>query len=85
MWGPMIKAYQLKKLQKLQNKCVHLIDTTRKNIQQKYKEFCLLKIQEIIDLDLSKIGYKLLKNKLLPKISDILKTDQKDLNLVKKH
>ena len=35
MWGPMLQTGQINKLQKLQNKCIHLVDTTQMDLQKK--------------------------------------------------
>ena len=75
----------IKKLQKLQTKCINLIIPAHMNLQEKYKSLHILKVQEIIDLELAKISYKLI-NKLLPiKIIDMMETDSLNKSLIKTH
>ena len=61
VWGNMLSKQELKKLQKLQNKCIDLIDSRQLNRNKKYHENKLLKIDEIIMLENEKLGYKLIK------------------------
>ena len=63
-WGSLITNRDLDKLQKLQNQCVRLIDP-KSNINQIYKKNQILKIKDLIKLELSKFGYKYLHN-ILP-------------------
>ena len=84
-WGPMLQQNQINKLQKLQNKCINLIDLRRTNLAEKFRELKILSVQEIIKLKLAKIGYKLL-TKLLPiKIIETISVDQDSNQLQKDH
>ena len=84
-WGPLMQQSQIKKLQKLQNKCVNLIDSSRSDLITKFSNLHVLRINEVIDLQLIKTGYRLL-NKNLPKaLLEILKTDHKNKSLQKNH
>ena len=73
IWGPMLQQSQKKKLQKLQNKCFNLrrISTHEKSVSNK-----LLPINELIQLELSKIGYKTLTGTLLEMVLKTIQTDQ---------
>ena len=84
-WGPMLQQTQIKKLQKLQNKCINLIDTSHRDIQDKYKEHKLLQVNKLIQFELSKIGFCMLKKDLPSKILETLSTDQNLCNLKKIH
>ena len=53
-WGPMLQQSQIKKLQKLQNKCVNLVDACSIGIEIKYKENKLLHVKELIQFELPK-------------------------------
>ena len=85
LWGPVIQQAQIRKLQKLQNKCVQLIDMTWSDLTTKYRENRILKVPEMIDLQLAKIGYKLLKKELLKRILEIISTDPSSKSLTKTH
>ena len=81
----MLQQYQINKLQKIQNKCVELIDSSRKHVNAKFSELRILKVSEIIELELAKIGFKLIKGILPKKILETISTDASLKNLDKKH
>ena len=84
-WGPMLQSSQLKKLQKLQNKCINLIDQNKYGIYEKANRNQILTVNELIELELCKIGYKFV-NKLLPiKVHEALLTDSRLGSLEKSH
>ena len=41
-WGPLMQQSQIKKLQKLQNKCVNLIDISRSDLNTKFTNLRIL-------------------------------------------
>ena len=84
-WDPMLQHSQIKKLQKLQNKCFMLIDTCRISISDKKKDNKLLSISEMLNLELAKISYKLLKGTMPPNIMKSIETDQNCIKLEKVH
>ena len=84
-WGPMLQQSQIKKLQKLQNKCVNLIDNSNKSLCKKFEELKILKVSEIIDLELCKIGFKQIKGILPKKILETISTDADLRKLEKRH
>ena len=53
-WGPMLQQNKINKLQKLQNKCINLVDLCRTNLADKFRELKILSVQEIIKLELTK-------------------------------
>ena len=84
-WGPMLQQSQIKKLQKLQNKCVNLIDNSSIALPHKFKKHRILHVREVIDLELAKIGYRLQKQELPVRILETLKTDSQSCTLKKIH
>ena len=54
----------LSKIRVEQNKCVKLLNRTSP-LNDLYKNYRILKLDEVIDLELKKFGYKLYKNLLL--------------------
>ena len=84
-WGPMLKDAQIKSLQKLQNKCINLVDQSRTNLNTKYQNLCILKIKEIIDLKLCKIGFHLLHRELPTKLLACISTNENSESLKKSH
>ena len=84
-WGPMLQQYQINKLQKLQNKCINLIDATKMPIVLKFNKLKILKVGEIIELELCKTGFKLVKGLLPKKIKETISTDAGLKSLEKFH
>ena len=84
-WGPMISNQQVSKLQKLQDQCVNLIDLTRKPIELKYLNNKILKVPEIISVECSKLGYRIIKNQLPQNLLTLLSSDQSGKTLKKSH
>ena len=84
-WGPMLQQSQIKKLQKLQNKCVNLIDTSSTCLLHKFKQHRILRVKEVIALELAKIGYRLQKKDLPVRILETLETDPHSCSLKKSH
>ena len=75
---------KINKLQKLQNKCVQLIDKN-KVLHLIYKNERILRIKEIIRLENIKLGYRKINNLLPITISRSLSVDAKNRDLTKKH
>ena len=67
-WGSMIKKSQLNNICNVQKKCIKSIckQSTSANIQGLLKGCRLLNVQDVVELELSKFGYRLSKD-LLPK------------------
>ena len=84
IWGNGLCESKLNKLQRMQNRCVQLLDE-RKPLARIYNEEKILKIREIIKLENQKFGYKQ-RNKILPKtIAQTLTLDATNKNLAKTH
>ena len=84
-WGPMVPNQQLNKLQKIQDQCIDLIDLTRTPIKEKYKINRILDVKQLIELECSKLGYRII-NELLPNnLLKIMTSDQSGRSLKKAH
>ena len=80
----MISSSNLNKLQKLQNKCVTLINgstATGTNL----KSLRIMKINDLLRLENYRFGYKFLQRQLPIKIVDLIKCDQIGNSLIKDH
>ena len=84
IWGNGLCQSKINKLQKLQNKCVQLIDEN-KALHLIYKNERILRIKEIIRLENIKFGYRKINNLLPITISRSLSVDAKNRDLTKKH
>ena len=56
-WGPMISDQKIAKLQNIQDKCIDLLDLTRKPLKDKYQNNKILNVNKLIDLECCKLGY----------------------------
>ena len=67
VWGSMLNNKQTQKLQKVQNTCLGILEPTLK-ISDSLKRQSILKINQLIELELNKLAFKLthclLPNKL---------------------
>ena len=84
IWGSMAKEDMLSKIRVEQNKCVKLLNRTSP-LNDIYKNYRILKLDEVIDLELKKFGYKVYRNLLPSNLLHELKTDPKGYSLVKNH
>ena len=84
IWGGTIKKIDLARLTKIQNKCVKLIEP-RLDLNTIYNKHRILRIEDLIQLEEIKFGFKQI-NKLLPKrLQDIVDHDSKGTTLAKLH
>ena len=67
VWGSMLSGQQLKELQTFQNKCVKQIDL-RMSLQDVYKNYNILKVKSLINLENVKLWHKLHLDKLPPPV-----------------
>ena len=72
----MLAEQQLNKLQKIQTNCVDLTDKTKKLNTSKFKENKILTVQNLVHLECSKFGYKILNNLLPKNLQQLLCSDQ---------
>ena len=84
IWGSMINANLLSRLRIQQNHCIRLLDT-RLSLSELYNRYKILTIDNVIDLELCKLGYKLQKEMLPVNLTAALKVDAKGKSLEKKH
>ena len=84
IWGTMMTKDKVNRLQKVQDKCISLINNTEK-LELTYKRLRINNISDQIKLQEVKVGYRLV-NKLLPnKISQQILSDSNKKSLVKTH
>ena len=80
----MINASQLAKLKSQQDKCMRLIDS-KLSADQVYTKYKVLKIEQVIDLELCKMGFKVHSGDLPENLLATIKSDAKGSSLRKIH
>ena len=80
----MISASQITKLKSQQDKCMHLIDG-RLPVDQVYMKYKILKLEQVVDLELCKMGFKLQLSELPENLLVTFKSDSKGYSLRKTH
>ena len=85
IWGSMLSNEKINKLQKLQNKCIHLIDNSNLPLEEKFCTHKIIRINELIKFESSKVGYKVVNKLLPPETLDCFTHDHNDLTLEKNH
>ena len=84
IWGSMISSDLLSKLRIQQNHCIRMLDT-RLSLTKLYAKYKILNIDNVIDLELCKLGFKL-HNVMLPvNLLASLKVDARGKTLEKQH
>ena len=84
LWGSMTTQNNLLRVQSVQNKCVEII-SRNKSTELNYKKLKILKIKELIKIKEITVGYRLINNMLLNKISQQLQSDSERKSLTKTH
>ena len=84
VWGPMLSKGQINTLKSIQNKCLRLINLTC-STQELYTRLKILSIEKLIDLEQSKLGYKLCHQLLPVVLTRLMKSDQNNQDMVKSH
>ena len=84
LWGNNASKVQLNKLQKLQTKCLELIQDNKTNTNLN-KTLGILSIEDMIELENMNFGYKLVHWMLPHKIVEICCKDSKQESLTKTH
>ena len=74
IWGNMINSDDKQKLQKLQDKCVQLIDL-KKSVENIYRDHRILKLSQLVELENYKVWYKHYHNMLPNKFSRLMRED----------
>ena len=84
VWGNMVCPSTINSLQKIMNKCFRII-TKQQPTLKNFKQECMLRLQDLIELENSKLGYQM-EHRLLPtNIIQLLWTDSKNTSLRKDH
>ena len=84
LWGSMLTQGQMKRLQKLQNEVIQLIDQ-KSTLQMVYLEQKISNLEKLIRLEQQKLGYCLVNNLLPKNLEKQITTDHKGSHLVKNH
>ena len=80
IWGNSICPSTWSKLEKMQKKCLELINKTGT-----YETLKILKLRDLVTLENLKFGYKLINNILPKKVHQCANTDHKGFSLQKTH
>ena len=84
LWGNMLSVELRRKLRVLQNKCVKLLNLN-KTTDYSYKKYGILKLENMIDLEQKKLGYKLNHGDLPSNLEKLMLTDRTGVPLKKQH
>ena len=84
VWGPLSSKGNLSKLQKIQNKCIQLIDPTLA-VEKIYKEHKIPRLSEMIFIECCKLWHRHTLRLLPSKLSAIMTKDSKQKSLTKAH
>ena len=84
IWGNLTDNFTKSKIQKCMDTCFKLITHTTPNMKN-YKNEKMLTLNQLIELENIKLGYKLHHNTLPVRLSNQIKTDSKNTALSKKH
>ena len=84
LWGNNANKDQITKLQKMQTKCLQLVQGSQTKSNPN-RDLGILTIDEMISLENMKFGYKLVHQMLPQKIAEICYVDSKDQSLSKSH
>ena len=84
VWGNMSTSTALSRLQKLPNKSIALINS-RSSDNNNYRRLNILRINQLLELENCKFGYKLLHNELPVHIHELSYHDQLGKTLIKGH
>ena len=84
LWGSMINQSQFKRIQKLQDKVIHLIDSN-KYTETIFSNYKILNLRQLITTEQQKFAYHLINDLLPVNLSKLVKTDHKGYTLNKTH
>ena len=84
MWGPMVTRCLINQVQMLQDKAVKCIDLTLSK-DAIYSTYKILTVSQMIELEMSKLGYRLVNNLLPNQLSKALQTDHCNRSMLKTH
>ena len=84
VWGSMINNKQIQKLQKIQNTCLRILEPAL-TIPDSLKKQRILKINQLINLELNKLAFKLTHQLLPEKLAECMISDAGGRSLEKSH
>ena len=84
IWGSMLSTKQIQKLQKVQNTCLKTIEPGI-NITESFKKLKILRISQLVKLELNKLAYKHTHNLLPFKLAQCMNCDASGKSLEKQH
>ena len=84
VWGPMISRGQLAELNRIQRKCIKQIDCSVTGCEA-YSKLKILTVDQLVELEQSKMGYKLCKGLLPTAITQIMMSDVDNQPMAKTH
>ena len=84
MWGPMVTCCLVNQVQTLQDKVVKCIDLSLSK-DAVYSTYKILAVGQMIELEMSKLGFRLVNNLLLNHLSKALQTVYCDRSTLKTH
>ena len=84
VWGPMLTNSQITELTSIQRKCIRQIDNSIA-VEEAYKKLKILTVRQLIELEQSKMGYKLCKGLLPTAITQIMMSDVDRRPMTKTH
>ena len=84
LWGGMASSEQLNKIRKTLNKCVKTLKP-KAETSKSYSDLKILTLDQLIDLEHSKLAYKIFKGSLPKRILEIIHCDQNNKSLQKNH
>ena len=84
IWGTLVRAPTINRLQKIQNQCLSCIEPRMKPKECALKHR-IMTVKNLIRLEQTKLGYKVCKGMLPIKLQKCLITDSKNKSLLKSH
>ena len=84
VWGPMLTKGQITELTGIQRKCLRQIDNST-TVVEVYRKLNILTVGQLIELEQSRMGYKLCNGLLPTAITQILMSDQDSRPMNKTH
>ena len=85
MWGSLLSNENIKKLQKIQNKCMNIVGRGLGPIDELFATNKILTVSQLIELELCKLWHKKQLGLLPCKLSSAMSCDQWEQPLYKKH
>ena len=84
VWGSMLSKQLITKLTNAQHKAVALIDPSMK-IEELFRRYKILKVPDLIHLELCKLGYKLCHDLPPKKLAENMRKDHNQVSIKKTH